>query len=68
MQSNELSWKFNKNKHGQSLSACQRYATGIRSVVGISWNNFDNSLYGVNHGRDYLHNRAPQYYSEWDNA
>ena len=61
-------WKFNKNKLGQSLSDGERYATGIRSVVGISWNNFDNSLYGVNHGRDYLHNRAPQYYSEWDNA
>ena len=61
-------WKFDKNKLGQSLYDGERYATGIRSIVGLTWNNKANSLYGVNHGRDFLHNHAPQYYSEWDNA
>ena len=61
-------WKFNKNKLGQSLKDGIRYATGIRSVVGLTWNNKVNSLYGVNHGRDFLHNHYPQYYSKWDNT
>ena len=34
----------------------------------MTWNNLTNSLYGVNHGRDFLYNHAPQFYSEWDNA
>jgi glucose/arabinose dehydrogenase len=34
----------------------------------MSWNDVDNSLYAVLHGRDYLHNHAPKYYGEWDNA
>ena len=61
-------WKFNKNKLGQSLKDGKRYATGIRSVVGLTWNKLNNSLYGVNHGRDFLYNHAPQYYSEWENT
>ena len=61
-------WKFNKNKLGQTLKDGKRYATGIRSVVGLTWNKLNNSLYGVNHGRDFLHNHAPQYDSEWENT
>ena len=61
-------WKFNKNTLGQDISDGERYATGIRSVVGLTWNNLTNSLYGVNHGRDFLYNHAPQFYSEWDNT
>ena len=38
-------WKFDENKLGQSKSDGQRIATGIRSVVGISWNNENNSLW-----------------------
>ena len=36
-------WKFNKNKLGQSLKDGKRYATGIRSVVGLTWNKLNNS-------------------------
>ena len=61
-------WKFDKNKLGQDISDGKRYATGIRSVVGLTWNSENNSLYGVNHGRDFLYNHAPQFYSEWDNT
>lgn len=61
-------WKFDANKLGQSQQDGVMYATGIRSMVAISWNDQQNSLYGVQHGRDYLHNHAPQYYSEWDQA
>lgn len=61
-------WKFDANKLGQSQLDGQRFATGIRSVVALSWNDKDNKLYAINHGRDYLHNHAPQYYSQWQNA
>jgi glucose/arabinose dehydrogenase len=61
-------WKFDENKLNQSQSDGQRFATGLRSVVAISWNEDDNSLYALQHGRDYLHGHAPQYFSPWQNA
>lgn len=61
-------WRFEQGKLNQSPLTTERFATGIRSVVGISWNDEDNSLYAVNHGRDYLYNHAPQHYSRWHEA
>ncbi|MFK5890148.1 MAG: PQQ-dependent sugar dehydrogenase [Flavobacteriaceae bacterium] len=61
-------WRFYEDRPNQSLKSGKRYATGLRSLVGITWNDNDNSLYAVNHGRDYLYNHAPQFYSEWRNA
>ena len=61
-------WKFDKNKLNQKLIDGEKYSTGVRSVVGITWNNYVDHLYAVNHGRDYLYNHAPKFYSEWDNA
>lgn len=61
-------WKFDKNKQNQTQADGVRYATGLRSIVGISWNEKDNSLYAVNHGRDYLYNHAPKYYTQWQNS
>ncbi|HEY5748074.1 MAG TPA: PQQ-dependent sugar dehydrogenase [Chryseolinea sp.] len=61
-------WKFDEDKLEQDQASGQRFATGLRSVVAISWNEEDNSLYAVQHGRDYLHGHAPQYFSAWQNA
>ena len=61
-------WKFDADKPGQSQFDGQRFATGLRSVVALSWNQEDNSLYAVIHGRDYLHNHAPQYFRPWHDA
>jgi len=61
-------WRFDENKLYQTQREGLRYATGIRSVVGMSWNDEADALYAVNHGRDYLHNHAPNFFSEWDNA
>jgi glucose/arabinose dehydrogenase/mono/diheme cytochrome c family protein len=61
-------WKFDESKLNQTQATGKRFATGIRSVVGISWNDDDNSLYAVNHGRDYLYGHAPQSFSPWQNA
>ncbi len=61
-------WRFDADKLGQSQADGQLFATGLRSVVAISWNDDDNSLYAVLHGRDWLHNNAPHLYSDWQNA
>jgi glucose/arabinose dehydrogenase len=61
-------WKFDENKLMQSQADGKQIATGLRSVVAISWNDEDNNLYALQHGRDYLHGHAPQYFSQWQNA
>ncbi len=61
-------WKFDEGKLNQSQADGQRFATGLRSVVAISWNEEDNSLYAMTHGRDYFLTNAAQYYSPWQNA
>ncbi|MBT8268499.1 MAG: sorbosone dehydrogenase [Flavobacteriaceae bacterium] len=61
-------WKFDEARPNQFQKDGIRYATGVRSVVGMAWNEQDSSLYAVNHGRDYLHNHAPQYFSKWEDA
>ena len=61
-------WRFDENKHEQRQSDGVRFATGLRSIVGITWNKKQDNLYAVNHGRDYLHNHAPDYYSKWENS
>ncbi|WP_273568219.1 PQQ-dependent sugar dehydrogenase [Maribacter halichondriae] len=61
-------WKFDENKLGQFQADGELFATGIRSVVGIAWNSEDDKLYAVQHGRDYLHNHAPHFYSKWEQA
>jgi glucose/arabinose dehydrogenase len=61
-------WRFDEAKLNQKKSSGRRFATGLRSIVGMSWNDEDNSLYAINHGRDYLNTRAPQYFNEWQNA
>jgi glucose/arabinose dehydrogenase len=61
-------WRFDANKTEQQLSDGKRFATGIRSLVGLTWNPQTRSLYAVNHGRDYLYNHAPMYYRPWHDA
>jgi len=61
-------WRFDEDRLDQRQSDGRRYATGLRSVVALSWNDDDNSLYAMIHGRDYLAAHAPQYFSEWQNA
>ena len=61
-------WKFDEAKQNQKQSDGIRFATGLRSIVALSWNPEDDQLYALNHGRDYLHNHAPNYYSQWENT
>jgi len=61
-------WQFDANIPGQLQKDGYRYATGIRSVVGMDWNQEDNTLYVLQHGRDNLNRNWPEYYSPWQSA
>ncbi|MBL0742972.1 PQQ-dependent sugar dehydrogenase [Chryseolinea lacunae] len=61
-------WQFDANKLQQSQSDGRLYATGLRSVVAIAWNEADSGLYAVQHGRDYLSGHDPLHFTEWENA
>lgn len=61
-------WRFDANKLNQTQKDGYKYATGIRSVVGLDWNFQDNELYVVLHGRDDLLRLWPKVYSPWQSA
>ena len=52
-------WKFDGNKQNQTYKDGKRYATGLRNVVGLDWNNQTNQLYVAQHGRDQLNSFYP---------
>lgn len=57
-------WQFKANKLNQTYTDGVKYATGIRNIVGMDWNNATNSLFVMQHGRDQLSNNWPQYFSD----
>lgn len=61
-------WQFDANKPGQFQKDGKHYATGLRSVVALNWNNADNTLYVAQHGRDNLVQSWPNIYSQWQSA
>jgi len=61
-------WQFDANKLNQTQKQGKRYATGIRSIVGMDWNQADNTLYALQHGRDDLHRTWPALFTPWQSA
>jgi glucose/arabinose dehydrogenase len=61
-------WKFKADKANQTYANGTRYATGLRNVVGLDWNNSTNTLFVMQHGRDQLHSIFPAMYTDKDNA
>jgi len=61
-------WQFKADVEGQSYAQGQRYATGLRNVVGLDWNQQDNQLFVMQHGRDQLNTLFPQYFDEKQSA
>jgi len=61
-------WQFDANRLNQTIKDGKRYATGIRSIVGMDWNHTDNTLYALQHGRDNMHRTWPDLYSKWQSA
>jgi glucose/arabinose dehydrogenase len=61
-------WEFKANKADQKQSDGIRFATGLRNVVGLAWNQQDNQLFVMQHGRDALHDLFPNLYSIHESA
>ena len=55
-------WQFRSDKFKQSYGEGKRYATGLRNVVGLDWNNQLNKLVVTQHGRDQLNTLYPDLY------
>jgi glucose/arabinose dehydrogenase len=56
-------WQFKSDKPNQSYDESIRYATGLRNVVGLDWNNTTNALYAMQHGRDALNTLYPDMFN-----
>lgn len=61
-------WRFDANKINQTQEDGHKYATGIRSVVGMTWNDADDNLYAVMNGIDNFHTIYPDLYTAWQAA
>lgn len=62
-------WRFKEDVLNQDQAKNgYRYATGIRNAVAITWNNVENKLYAVQHGRDQLSQLFPQIYTNAQSA
>ena len=61
-------WQFKANQMNQTQASGTRYATGIRNVVGLDWNNSANDLYVMQHGRDQLSFLFPQLFTDSQSA
>ncbi len=61
-------WQFDARRLNQTEKDGRRYATGIRSLVAMTWNPHAGDLYALQHGRDDLYRSWPQYFSRWQSA
>ncbi len=61
-------WQFKADKLNQTYGDGNRYATGLRNVVGLDWNQKLNTLFVMQHGRDQLHDLFPNLYDEKTSA
>jgi glucose/arabinose dehydrogenase len=57
-------WQFRADIPNQTYGQGSRYATGLRNVVGLDWNNQLNQLFVMQHGRDQLHDLFPAIYDD----
>lgn len=61
-------WKFSDSKLDQKFEDGERFATGIRHSVGLTFNHKQEKLYAMQHGRDQLHEFWPEYYSKKESS
>ncbi len=55
-------WQFKTDKTMQTYGDGERYATGLRNVVGLDWNEEAGQLFVMQHGRDQLNTLYPDLY------
>ena len=61
-------WQFKADRLNQSYGEGFRYCTGIRNIVGLTWNDQENELYAMQHGRDQLNQLFPELFNEKESA
>lgn len=61
-------WRFDADRIGLTQADGDKFATGIRSVVGMEWNPKDESLYAIGNGIDNFHTMFPKLFSSWQAA
>jgi len=62
-------WRFKADVLNQDQAKDgYRFATGIRNAVAITWNNAENKLYAMQHGRDQLSQLYPELYTDEQSA
>lgn len=61
-------WRFDANRIGLTQEDGTKFATGIRSIVGMEWNPKDESLYAVGNGIDNFHTIFPDLFTDWQAA
>ncbi|MES1216541.1 MAG: c-type cytochrome [Bacteroidota bacterium] len=61
-------WRFDASKTNQLQKDGIRISTGIRSIVGMQWNNQDDHLYAVVNGIDNFHTMYPKLFDSWQAA
>jgi len=61
-------WQFDADKIGLTQEDGHKFATGIRSVVGMEWNPKDKTLYAIGNGIDNFHTIFPDIFTAWQAA
>ena len=61
-------WQFKVDKPDQTYGDGVHYGWGLRNVVGLAWNQQDNQLFVMQHGRDALHDLFPNLYTVHQSA
>lgn len=58
-------WRFKADALNQDQAKDgYRYATGIRNALALTWNQEENKLYAIQHGRDQLSSFYPELYTD----
>lgn len=68
LENNAGIWRFDADKIGLTQEDGYKFATGIRSVVGMKWNPKDKSLYAIGNGIDNFHTMFPDIFTSWQAA
>ncbi len=61
-------WRFSATRTGQTQADGIRFATGLRNMEALRWDEGRGVLFGVQHGRDHLNDNWPQFYTPQDGA
>lgn len=61
-------WRFDATRTGQRYADGRRFATGLRNMVALTWDEGGRALFGLSHGRDDLARLFPNLYTVEQNA